>query len=1790
MKKLRNILLFLMYTLISIDVLIALPAFPGAGGYGANTRGAYGSPDHPISKPLILKVDSASSFKSALGNSNPRIIIFTKGGTYDLGGSDAKIYNPYITIAGQTAPGGGVCFKNGALRVDANNVIIRGLRWRTGMPRSTGSNRDCIGIEGDDLKDIIIDHNSLSWASDEIAVSWDYEDRITWSWNIISEGIGTHGYGLLAGTYVKNSSIHHNLFAHLVMRMPECNNGTNGEIINNVMYHWEGKATDFITGTQYWDVKKNYYKQKVEESDHKAIKIYWPGYNQYIINTNSRFFIEGNVGPNRPSSSSGGEWDMVYLEDGGGSGSQYAGPLRANTSVLTAPPVVRVTEHKAEDAYNVVLEKVGATAPLRDSVDLEVINDVINRVGDRPDSVSSSDYPSLASGSYPADADNDGMPDTWEIERGLNPNSLPDSPDAHNDRDNDGYTNIEEYINGCFPRTAVVTANPVSIKSNNTDSSTIRVEIRNECDGVDAPYDRTVTFNIVNGIGRFSNNNQTSYTANAVKGVATATLISNTVGISSVSITPQGIQSYNTNVIVYSNSLEIEADPTAIMADSISNSTVTVTIKDVNGNLFNTNEPVTFTVSGPGKLPGDSTMHTVNAVNGIATEVVKSMITVGTIEITASISGAIPVTVNIAATPSSVDPSVAKWHFDEGSETTANDSSGNNNTGILINNPQWVDGKENKALEFDGLNTYVNVNDSNSLDVTNALSIEAWVKSDVITTDGGPTRRILDKGVYALAASDQAYFKIYIGGVSKGVGKTWTASDIGQWRHVVGTYDSAGGTNNLKLYQDGLLVGQTSTTGNIDTNNSPLVIGRQGTSASGRFDGIIDEVIIYNRAITAEEVLSHYQGSVTPPPPEDTTPPSAVNDLMAVNPTTSSITLYWTSVGDDGTTGIAAGYDIRYSNTLITESNFANGIQASNIPTPQIAGSNESLVISNLTVDTTYYFAIKVADEAANTLGLSNIASRKTSSLPDSSFPAMIDTLTLSNITSISVMLNWTSVGDDGTTGAATSYDLRYADTSINDANWSNATPVNTGLIPQDSGYNENYTVTGLISDTTYYFGIKAIDEVNNQSNLSNIVSGKTLVVGNDPPVISNLIQYDINGQEISWGGWTNSQRVKTVFTLSDPNSENTLKYNIQFSTTSNYVHKYLDEELPITTSLTIGQTTNYITPELPEGRWYWKIRGKDSTGLYGEFTSGSVVDSKNLGVDITPPAKSINNINIYVSSIIVTVIASDNYSGLNTTPYKLKYSTSSNFDVALTTTTDWFGETTRMITGLISNTTYYVQLKARDKANNESTWTISTEVRTSTASSSDTAEPSSISQISYLSIAKLSGLKLQLSWLLQLSNDISKYNIYMSTGAMDYSIPAYTVNYPESSITIENLTAGEEYKFVVRAVDKSNVEEQNTYVIAGTAVNNISGTMSGMVIPKSGMKISGEKVTLVAGNITGDMSEIKEIRFEYKRSDEDEWTKISAANKNHPNPDINYPYFVNWDVSELSESYQYNIRTVIIDKSNKEDTSPGYITIGLDSNNPDIEESRNYKRERVENQKENIILVGEPDINGLCEIKISSGILNVASTMLKIIINPSMSFAIRNKMVLNDGSSLVPIGYIHKIDLENGQQIFSKEIEISLPYNDEDNDNIIDDYNVNVNKTSLYYYDDSLDKWEKFTNITLDKVRKVITCKTKHLSYYGLFMVVNNNLNTAHIYPNPFKPSTGHTKIYFANLTNHTKIQIFNISGDLIYEDEKDTSAGELNWDVKNAKGEPIASGVYMYIITNNAGQIKKGKIAIIR
>jgi len=208
----------------------------------------------------------------------------------------------------------------------------------------------------------------------------------------------------------------------------------------------------------------------------------------------------------------------------------------------------------------------------------------------------------------------------------------------------------------------------------------------------------------------------------------------------------------------------------------------------------------------------------------------------------------------------------------------------------------------------------------------------------------------------------------------------------------------------------------------------------------------------------------------------------------AAQETSTSITLTWTATGDDSLTGIASQYDLRYSTSPITASNFGSATRWSSMPSPTSPGTTQNVTVTGLTPSTTYYFALKVGDEVPNWSAVSNVITRTTLAM-DTAFPGAPTSLTATSFTETSASLRWTASGDDDATGTANTFDLRYSTSPITDANWSSATPVSNEPSPGPSGTVHNLTVNGLVRERTYYFAIRALDEVGNLSPLSNVIS-----------------------------------------------------------------------------------------------------------------------------------------------------------------------------------------------------------------------------------------------------------------------------------------------------------------------------------------------------------------------------------------------------------------------------------------------------------------------------------------------------------------------------------------------------------------------------------------------------------------------------------------------------------------------------------------------------------------------------
>ena len=205
----------------------------------------------------------------------------------------------------------------------------------------------------------------------------------------------------------------------------------------------------------------------------------------------------------------------------------------------------------------------------------------------------------------------------------------------------------------------------------------------------------------------------------------------------------------------------------------------------------------------------------------------------------------------------------------------------------------------------------------------------------------------------------------------------------------------------------------------------------------------------------------------------------------------NSVQLTWTASGDDSLTGTASQYDLRYSTSLITAANFASATQVTGEPVPGAPGASQSHTVTGLQPATTYWFAIKTADDVGNWSLVSNVISKTTSAAPDVIRPAAAS-VAVSAVTDTSATLAWTAVGDDSLTGTATSYEVRYSTAPITAANFASATAATGVPAPAVAGTAQSVVVRSLSRQVTYYFALRTTDDAGNPSALSNVPSTTT--------------------------------------------------------------------------------------------------------------------------------------------------------------------------------------------------------------------------------------------------------------------------------------------------------------------------------------------------------------------------------------------------------------------------------------------------------------------------------------------------------------------------------------------------------------------------------------------------------------------------------------------------------------------------------------------------------------------------
>ncbi len=475
-----NLVVFTLFTSLSIKA--QLLAFPGAEGFGREATGGRGGTVYHVTS--LEDTDTEGTLRYAVQKTGTRTVVFDVSGTIHLT-SQLKLSNPNITIAGQTAPGDGICIADYPFVLAANNVIIRFIRFRLG--NKYVANHEGDGLGGMDKRNIIIDHCSVSWSIDECLSVYGNTNQ-TVQWCIVSQSLvnaghesGAHGYGGNWGG--AGASYHHNLLAHHDSRAPRLGprEGTQEkeqmDLRNNVIYNWAGNGCYGGEGMKV-NIVNNYYKvgpateTRGESYQMRIAKIdirtedYVSRYPAFkpMLHVWGKFYVDGNVNT-KYSDVTNDNWTYgIYNQLSNSSDNDYTYTQETKDTIKLSSPIAfeEVTTHTAEDAYEKVLQYAGCSLH-RDWVDELIVSDTrqgvatytgskVNKPGliDSQDDLKPSDagddwsaWPDLQSEPAPLDTDGDGIPDEWETANGLDPNNASDGKETNDE----GYTYLEVYMN-----------------------------------------------------------------------------------------------------------------------------------------------------------------------------------------------------------------------------------------------------------------------------------------------------------------------------------------------------------------------------------------------------------------------------------------------------------------------------------------------------------------------------------------------------------------------------------------------------------------------------------------------------------------------------------------------------------------------------------------------------------------------------------------------------------------------------------------------------------------------------------------------------------------------------------------------------------------------------------------------------------------------------------------------------------------------------------------------------------------------------------------------------------------------------------------------------------------------------------------------------------------------------------------------------------------------------------------------------------------------------------------------
>ncbi len=529
----------------------------------------------------------------------------------------------------------------------------------------------------------------------------------------------------------------------------------------------------------------------------------------------------------------------------------------------------------------------------------------------------------------------------------------------------------------------------------------------------------------------------------------------------------------------------------------------------------------------------------------------------------------------------------------------------------------------------------------------------------------------------------------------------------------------------------------------IEPYDNTIIPQSAGGTENFLFDNLAGDTEYYIGIKAVDEVenvsgLSNVAQAVTQEVP-DNTPPNPIADLTTVE-TETEITLSWTAPGDDGTTGIASFYVLKYSENLITAGNWSSTQTLPNAPIPEESGTAQNYIVSNVEPGIEYYFAIRSYDDALNISNLSNVVAG--SLLQDIIPPSDISDLDAQS-TETEIILQWTAPGDDGNIGTADSYDLRYSTEFISQGNWQNATAISDVADPFISGTLQSYIFDYGSIGTDYFFSIKAKDDNGNEAGLSNIASGQILGDITPPSAVLDLASF------------ATEEMITLMWTAPGDDGDNgtaefyDVRYNTEHIDDTNWNDSYQCDNEPV--PMPAGAEQQYEISGLLQGEvYYFGMKSADENNNYSLISN---IISASLLSDTTPPVAIadliVHNFSSHSIQIRWTAVGDDEFEG-TADSYVIKvydgeinesnWASIPEYTQNLTPQQSGMQEML-LLSQLQPETEYYVGLKVLDDAQNISG--LSNIVNATTTATPDTVSPAQVIDLSALATE----IDITLSW-----------------------------------------------------------------------------------------------------------------------------------------------------------------------------------------------------------------------------------------------------------------------------------------------------------------------------------------------------------------------------------------------------------------------------------------------------------